>query len=150
MTSCIKQFAAVLALFTLSYAAFAQADPLLFTVGKTPVTVSEFRYIYAKTNGNKASFTEASLREYLDLYTKFKLKVNRAREMRLDTVPALRDELDGYRKQLANSYLIDRNIVESLVSPRTAGSYSPNPRWSDLRRGRRRWWRYLRGRGRWR
>ena len=111
----IQRFAAVIALFVVSTAAFAQADPVLFTVGNTPVTVSEFRYIYAKTNGNKASFTEPSLREYLDLYTKFKLKVNRAREMRLDTVPALRDELDGYRKQLANSYLIDRNIVENLV-----------------------------------
>ncbi len=95
--------------------AHSQSDATLFTVGNTPVSVAEFRYIYAKTNGAKATYGEASLREYLDLYTKFKLKVARARDMRLDTVPALRDELDGYRSQLAKSYLIDRTLVEQLA-----------------------------------
>ena len=111
----LKTFTLAFTLLLFSTSTQAQTDPVLFTVGKTPVTVSEFRYIYTKTNLQKATFTEASLREYLDLYTKFKLKVNRAHDMRLDTVPALRDELEGYRKQLSNSYLIDRTIIEQLV-----------------------------------
>ncbi len=115
MINYLKAFTLSVVLAGSIVAAKAQTDPVLFTVGKTPVTVSEFRYIYTKTNQQKASFTEASLREYLDLYTKFKLKVNRAHDMRLDTVPSLRDELEGYRKQLANSYLIDRTIVDQLV-----------------------------------
>ncbi len=115
MTNFLKTLTLSCALVSGIATAQAQNDPVLFTVGKTPVTVSEFRYIYTKTNQQKANFTEPSLREYLDLYTKFKLKVNRAHDMRLDTVPALRDELEGYRKQLANSYLIDRTIVEQLV-----------------------------------
>ncbi len=90
-------------------------DAVLFTVNGKPVTVSEFRYIYTKTNQDKADFSEASLRDYLDLYTKFKLKVQKARDMQLDTVAALRSELDGYRRQLANSYLVDKEVTEKLI-----------------------------------
>jgi peptidyl-prolyl cis-trans isomerase SurA len=99
-----------------SQALFAQkGDPVLFTVGDTPVHLSEFKYIYTKTNAEKADFSKASLQEYLDLYTRFKLKVQKAKEMRLDTVTALKQELEGYRRQLADSYLIDREVTERLI-----------------------------------
>ena len=93
----------------------AQKDPVLFTVNGTPVTVSEFRYIYEKSNNNKADYSRKSLQESLDLYTKFKLKVAKARELRMDTISSLRNELDGYKKQLADSYLIDKEITEKLA-----------------------------------
>ena len=92
-----------------------EADPVLFTVSGKPVHVSEFKYIYSKTNGEKADFSENSLREYLDLYTKFKLKVQKARDMQIDTIPRLNKELQGYRKQLADSYLINKEVTEKLV-----------------------------------
>lgn len=95
---------------------FAQTpDPVLFSVEGTPVHLSEFKYIYTKTNGDKADFSKKSLEEYLDLYVKFKLKVQRAKEMQLDTIPVLQQELAGYRKQLANSYLVDKEVTERLV-----------------------------------
>ncbi|MEY3053029.1 MAG: hypothetical protein RLY31_2814 [Bacteroidota bacterium] len=90
-------------------------DPVLFTVDNIPVPVSEFRYIYAKTNGDKGDYSRASLQEYLDLYVNFKLKVRKAREMQLDTIKALQQELAGYRRQLADSYLLDREVTEKLV-----------------------------------
>lgn len=90
-------------------------DPVLFTVNGEPVKVSEFNYIYTKTNGPKADFSKSSLEEYLDLYTKFKLKVQKAKELRLDTIPSLQKELEGYRRQLANSYLVDREVTDKLV-----------------------------------
>jgi peptidyl-prolyl cis-trans isomerase SurA len=111
-----KLLVTVLFFVVFSLNLFAQQDdPVLFSVDKTPVTVSEFKYIYSKTNQEKADFSEASLREYLDLYEKFKLKVQRAKDMRLDTVPALRQELDGYRTQLANSYLVDKEVTDRLI-----------------------------------
>ncbi len=103
------------AIFSINFAFGQQPDPVLFSVNNTPVYQSEFKYIYTKTNQDKADFSEASIREYLDLYVKFKLKVAKAREMRLDTIEALRSELDGYRRQLANSYLIDREVTDKLV-----------------------------------
>ncbi|MFK7934547.1 MAG: peptidylprolyl isomerase [Saprospiraceae bacterium] len=93
----------------------AQNDPVLFTVDDVPVHVSEFKYIYDKTNGAKADYSQASLEEYLDLYEKFKLKVRRAKDMQLDTIPTLQKELEGYRKQLADSYLIDREVTDRLI-----------------------------------
>ena len=94
---------------------FGQTDPVLFTVDGKPVNVSEFNYIYSKTNGAKADFSKESVMEYLDLYTRFKMKVARAKEMKLDTIPALQEELMGYRRQLADSYLTDREVSDKLV-----------------------------------
>ncbi|MCB0578476.1 MAG: peptidylprolyl isomerase [Phaeodactylibacter sp.] len=90
-------------------------DPVLFTVEDTPVHQSEFVYIYTKTNGKNATFSRESLEEYLDLYIKFKLKVQKAKEMKLDTIPQLMNELAGYRRQLADSYLIDKEVTEKLL-----------------------------------
>ncbi len=104
--------AAVLFCATVS---FGQTDPVLFTVDGKPVNVSEFNYIYTKTNGTKADFSKPSVMEYLDLYTRFKMKVARAKEMKLDTIPALQEELAGYRRQLADSYLTDREVSDKLV-----------------------------------
>lgn len=106
---------ATAAFLLLATATFSQSDPALFTVKGNPVPVSEFKYIYAKTNQEKADFTEKSLRDYLDLYIKFKLKVQKARDMRLDTVPAFHSELEGYRRQLANSYLVDKEVTDKLI-----------------------------------
>lgn len=93
----------------------AQNDATLFTVNGNPVTASEFKYIYSKTNQDKADFSEKSLREYLELYINFKLKVQKARDMQLDTIESLKSELDGYKKQLAKSYLEDKEVTEKLI-----------------------------------
>jgi len=91
-------------------------DTVLFTIDNQAVQASEFSYIYAKNNRDDADFTEKSLREYLELYTKFKLKVREAYAMGLDTIPQLQTELAGYRKQLADSYLTDKEITDRLVT----------------------------------
>lgn len=94
----------------------AQVDSdVLFTVGEKPVTIEEFKYIYEKNNGSNADYSEESVTEYLDLYKKFKLKVARARDLQVDTIPSLQRELAGYRKQLANTYLNDKEVTKTLV-----------------------------------
>jgi len=90
-------------------------DTVLMTVDDQEVTVGEFRYIYEKNNGEGADYSRMSVNEYLDLYTKFKLKVAEAKSMGLDTVEVLNKELDGYRKQLADSYIMDKEVVKTLV-----------------------------------
>ena len=110
-----KNFNVVIFLF-LSFCLTAQSnDEVLIKVGNTDVKVSEFKYIYEKNNGANADYSAASVNEYLDLYTKFKLKVEKAKEMKLDTISALKSELEGYRKQLASSYLIDKEVTEFLL-----------------------------------
>lgn len=104
----------LLGLGSLSLLTAQKDDPVLFTVEDTPVRVSEFTYIYSKTNGDNADFSRQSLEQYLDLYTKFKLKVQKAKDMQLDTIEQLKKELEGYRRQLADSYLIDKEVTEKL------------------------------------
>ncbi len=88
----------------------------LFTVGGDKVTVSDFEYVYNKNNvNNQADFSDKSLRDYLALYENFRLKVREAEAMKLDTIPSLKNELEGYRKQLAKSYLSDREITDKLI-----------------------------------
>jgi peptidyl-prolyl cis-trans isomerase SurA len=112
----MNRFFLSLTLLLTGFVAQAQKeDPVLFTCGGTNVHVSEFEYIYTKTNGKNADFSRASLQEYLDLYIRFKLKVERAKAMKLDTIPSLREELQSYRRQLSDSYLINREVTDRLV-----------------------------------
>src|SRR5215831_13601688 len=76
---------------------FAQApsssNPVLFTIGNEAVTKDEFVKVYQKTNvSGEADFSEKSLRDYLDLYINFRLKVKEAREMKMDTTSAVLTE----------------------------------------------------------
>ncbi len=90
-------------------------NPVLFQVEEEPVHLDEFLYIYEKTNRDAADYSPASVGEYLDLYKKFKLKVYKAKQLHLDTISSLKSELGGYRKQLANTYLSDKEVLESLM-----------------------------------
>lgn len=103
----------------LSFTSFAQkADKgaVIFSVSGEPVTVGEFEYVYTKNNiNNQADYSEKSLTDYLNLYENFRLKVREAEQMRLDTISSLKTELEGYRKQLAKSYLTDKEITDKLI-----------------------------------
>jgi peptidyl-prolyl cis-trans isomerase SurA len=90
-------------------------DAVLMTIGGNRVTVSEFENVYHKNN-SKESVTDAkSLNEYVDLFVNFKLKVKEAEELGLDTAKAFKEELAGYRKQLAQPYLTDKDVNEKLL-----------------------------------
>jgi peptidyl-prolyl cis-trans isomerase SurA len=81
----------------------------------TKVTKSEFLQIYLKNNDNP-KFDKASIDEYMELFKKFKLKVAEAEALGYDTVPKLKRELEGYRKQLALPYLIDSTENRAMVT----------------------------------
>lgn len=89
-------------------------DPVVMTVDGKPVGRSEFEAIYKKNNKD-AAVTPQALDEYLDLFINYKLKVREAEALGMDTVAKFRTELDGYRKQLARPYLIDRELNDQLI-----------------------------------
>ncbi len=93
----------------------AQSDPVLMKIGDTPVHLSEFTYIYEKNNADEADYSKETVEEYLNLFTNFKLKVEKAKALKMDTIQALNDELAGYRKQLARSYLMDKEFTSRLI-----------------------------------
>lgn len=88
----------------------------LFSYGGNPVSKEEFLRVYEKNSLNKKpDFSEPALREYLDLYSLFRMKVREADIQHLDTLPAIGRELDNYRKQLAKNYLTDDEVTNKLV-----------------------------------
>ncbi|MBK8737218.1 MAG: hypothetical protein IPL98_15440 [Saprospiraceae bacterium] len=101
----------------ISVLSFGQKDmrTLMYIKGQA-VPVDEFLYIYTKNNGAKADFTKASFDENLNLYKNFKLKVQYAKDLKLDTLQSIKTELAGYRKQLADSYLMDKEVTEKVNS----------------------------------
>lgn len=87
----------------------------LFTYGNNPVTKQEFLRNYQKNTLNKkADLSEPALREYLDLYSLFRMKVKEAENMQLDTLASIQRELDNYKKQLAKNYLTDEDVTNKL------------------------------------
>jgi peptidyl-prolyl cis-trans isomerase SurA len=102
----------LLTLFFLFSITYSQT---LFTYGNHSVTKDEFLRAY---NKNKTASTdkEQALKEYLGLYTKFKLKVQAARDMHLDTLPSLQSDLQNFRTQIENNYLQDDKEADILVN----------------------------------
>jgi peptidyl-prolyl cis-trans isomerase SurA len=91
-------------------------DPVLMTVGGDPVTKGEFESIYRKNNQKDTKSDRKALEEYLELFTNFKLKVKAAKDAGKDTVKAFQNELKGYRKQLAQPYLTDKDVNDKLIN----------------------------------
>ena len=99
---------------TLAFTFNAQKDPVILKVNKDKVSKSEFLQIYLKNNPNP-KYDKASMDEYMTLFQKFKLKVIEAEAMGYDTIPKLKREFEGYKKQLAIPYLIDSAQNLALV-----------------------------------
>jgi peptidyl-prolyl cis-trans isomerase SurA len=100
----------------ISFSCFSQ-DEILLVVNGENVPKSEFLRVYNKNSvqTTTSAMDENSLKEYLDLYVNFKLKVKEAESLGMDTTKAFLTELAGYRAQLAKPYLTDSETSEKLV-----------------------------------
>lgn len=108
-------FIAVLILTDLSVIAQSANDPVLMTIGGSPVSKSEFERVYRKNNNREDLSDPAAVQEYMQLFINYKLKVKEAETLRLDTGSAFVSELNGYKKQLAQPYLTDKDVSEELI-----------------------------------
>ena len=91
-------------------------EPVVMTINDKPISKSEFEAVYRKNNGKEVNNTTKSVNEYVDLFSLFKSKVFEAESMGLDTLTSFRNELGGYRRQLAAPYLTDKNTNENLLT----------------------------------
>jgi peptidyl-prolyl cis-trans isomerase SurA len=111
MTTLRKTIAFILVAITTSANVTGQT---LFTYGNTAVSKDEFLKAYSKNNAGQPG-TPQSYQDYLGLYTKFKLKVRAARDLRLDTLSSQKAELQGFKSQVAESYMNDDATTDRLV-----------------------------------
>ncbi len=99
-----------------AFAAFACSGiaQTLFTYGSNAVDKNEFIRAYNK-NKTPVADKEKALREYLDLYVKFKLKVRAGLDQKLDTLPQLLYDAQSFRAQIADSYLNNEKALNGLL-----------------------------------
>ena len=111
----MKKIILSICLLTFLHVASAQnMNAVLFTVGKESVTATEFINTFNKNNALEKA-TEKELRDYLDLFINFKLKVMDGIDTQIDTAMDFRRELASYRAQSAQSYLVDKEVTEQLI-----------------------------------
>lgn len=93
-----------------------KVDQTLLTIGNEKIPVSEFERIYLKNNQDGQAIDSKSVEEYLNLFINFKLKVADALSAKLDTSSAFKNELAGYRQQLARPYMVDKETEQALIA----------------------------------
>ena len=94
--------------------ATSNASETVLTVGDEAVSLSDFQHIFMKNNRDSV-VTIASLDEYMELFIRFKLKVQAAEALGMDAVATFQRELAGYRSQLARPYMTNNDLLQDLV-----------------------------------
>jgi peptidyl-prolyl cis-trans isomerase SurA len=86
----------------------------VFTYGKKAVTKDEFVRAFNK-NPNINGDRKKALKEYLDLYIKFKLKVQAAIDAGLDKDATQQYELQNFRRQVADNIINEQANLKALT-----------------------------------
>jgi peptidyl-prolyl cis-trans isomerase SurA len=86
----------------------------LLQYGDGTISKEEFLKAYQKNN-NSGKPTEKSYRDYLELYTRYKLKVKVAYEMKLDTLSSQITERQNFRNQSVDRYMNDEASLNKLI-----------------------------------
>lgn len=82
------------------------------------ITQAEFEYAYAKAHGGwqqAAQHTPDQYKAYLEAYINFRRKVAQAQQAKIDTSRAFREEYEGYLRQLAKPYLLEKEVLDTLL-----------------------------------
>ena len=92
-----------------------QNNPTVATIDKTEISAGELLYAYNKNRNTDLPIHYDSLKDYLDQYINFKLKVLEAYERNLHQNEAFQQELNSYISQIRKPYLQNNRTEEALV-----------------------------------
>lgn len=98
-----------------SFSVYSQKNDVLLTINNKPVYVDEFKRVYEKNLDIVEDDDSKDIDKYLDLYINYKLKVNEAFAVKLDTLKSYKRELNSYKNQLMVPYLQDQEFIEKLI-----------------------------------
>ncbi len=101
-------------LFAMVFSIASVRSQTVFTYGNNVVSKDEFLRAYNKNN-SPVTDKEKSIREYLELYSNFKLKVKAAEELRLDTLPQIQYDIANFRQQVQENYMSDEKGTQKLM-----------------------------------
>ncbi len=89
-------------------------DSVVMTIAGKQIPLDEFEFI-AKKNNEVDFSSEKSLKEYVELFKNFKLKVAEAESLSLDKTKQFQNELENYKAILNYSYLHDAKAEEDAA-----------------------------------
>ena len=89
-------------------------DPVVMTVAGNDILLSEFIYTAAKDK-NVDFNNKKSVENYLELFKNYKLKVADAEALTISKAPKFIREMDSYKSQLQESFLMDKSKEDSAL-----------------------------------
>jgi len=107
-------FCTILVLFFSFILSSQQKDQVILTIDNHNITKAEFLRIYSKNNA-KNNPDSKSVREYMEMFINYKLKVIEAEHQGFDTVSSFVSEFKNYRDQLSKPYLEDKTTTDNLM-----------------------------------
>jgi peptidyl-prolyl cis-trans isomerase SurA len=90
-----------------------QSEIVVAKIGANPVPLSEYENLYLKSAGTReqaAASTQEEREKFLDLLTKFKLKLSDAYDQGLDKRADIKNEIGQYKGSLVASFLTEREV----------------------------------------
>ena len=106
-----KFFPVVIAVTIFCSATYSQT---LFTYGTKTVSKEEFLKAFNK-NPDTTGSREEKLKEYLDMYVNFKLKIQAAKDEKLNLEESYKSESENFRNQLAENYINEQANINGLI-----------------------------------
>lgn len=110
----MKRFFISISLILFAFMLFSQNKTVL-EINEKKIGVDEFLYFYNKNNKENDAITYKNLKDYMESFLNFKLKVYEAEDLKLDTSKNFTNELNGYRSKLAQPYLTDKKSEEEIL-----------------------------------
>lgn len=101
-------------LLCILFSAAAVHAQTIISYGTNTIGKEEFLRAYNK-NKTPVADKEKSLRDYLELYSNFKLKVKAAKDLRIDTLPQIQADVDNFRRQVVENYMNDEKELNALI-----------------------------------
>lgn len=105
----------LLTLAVITACCFELKSQVLFTYGGKPVSQKEFLASFNKNNTDTSNRLTA-LENYRDLYIRFRLKVQAAYDLKMDTLPNQKADLKGFEEQIRPLYMLDQETLDTLIA----------------------------------
>jgi len=91
-----------------------ESNHVLFTINNKPYYAQEFLDTYKK-NLKVTKSNNESIKDYLKLFIDYKLKIEEAKNLGLDTIQKFKNEVQQYKNQLIIPYLKNDSLTNKLV-----------------------------------
>ena len=104
---------AVLIFFLLFHSGLFYGQTLV-RLGNETISKDEFLNAFRKNNAHTVP-SEKSYRDYLNLYIRYRLKVQAAMDMKLDTLPGQITELQNFKSQVVDQYITDEISLNQMA-----------------------------------